>query len=1023
MGIVNKHKGKLILFFLLVIVTGLYFGTEILIKWYIDFSAKKLVQLEQHGLLSRNYGYVWQEINENNNMNSAEQTITTGLNGVDIKDSAQQEKVKNFPSLAAVAELNKIKSLNRTIRVNDRNGIVLTDIRTIHTSVDLSDLNEILLNSLIATEDKHFYTRNHGYDYTAIVRATAKAALRSLTTFKLQYPRGSSTIQMQVARFLLMKYDRRGFAYTEKSIVRKLNELKLSQALGITYTKDEILCFYVNHCVTAGRGMLGYHDISMGLFGVTPDKLSIPQSLYLSRIVKWNRQVPQKIIKQIKASMPVLREQFRWDKNDELAISAALDTLTFRDPRPVISSNSCVLDLANEYWKMICRQNGMNSSEVAQMDIADPESTIRRYGNCTITLTLDYRLQKLLENSVSKRGFGADTVIRTDVRLGGEGYTFSADTVPSDTMRQVIVVENDTTVTFDKGVTASLYSGDTIVCNIRYKKLGNDSIRRSCFYYKRDTLRVSGQYYAYAIMDSKTGNLLAYSSRDKLGSRLQSFNVNRTPNGSSVAKPITYAINYDLGVYLPSDMTGDDEEYTDTSLWARTRIVKNGVPIGMNYRNVPDVNGYEVHNYNDTFEGYDFLFNHLANSNNIVAVESMYRLTHSLKNNSSRVRQMLDRTGISSLQERRTLTGPEFYSALVSIVSKSNDRFSSNYSSVLGTVELTLCEQMHLFNVLYNNRLIDAPFSHPSLFVKTISLAGSTVTFTDDVKSYTLFDNLKNIKPVHLALHKRLVSNRNDRLDKYDHCSDESEYLSNFAKSGTTDDIIKPFNVDITDSSRTGYGLWNAVLHIRLTKGDLKQAMNSDSLAINQMHSSIMDSVPDEEELDITLACIGESNRQYTGDRDGKSLHGYVSRDILHRFGVACTTGFYARYEDSLTKNVSARKKYMTSDKSNLPFMSRTIVNLKSVFGPKAAIDELHFDNDLRLRGKSYRTMIRFAKYTGEQSREYYASLDTLKKGVSRDETIRIVQKISMIKTENQVLNRDMERACAVLIKSLEQIK
>jgi membrane peptidoglycan carboxypeptidase len=1020
MGMLNKQKGIFGIILAIAILIGLYFLTEFLFNLYIDFSARKLVQLEQNGLLSRHYGYVWQEINANNDMNLAEQTITTGLNGFDTKEVTQQGKVKNFPSLAAVAELNKIKSLNRTIHVNDRNGIVLADIQTIHTSIDLSDLNEILLKSLIATEDKHFYTRSHGYDFNAIMRATGKAALRSLVTLKLRYPRGSSTIQMQVARFLLMKYDRRGFAYTEKSVLRKLNELKLSQALGMTYSKDEILYLYVNHCVTAGRGMLGYHDISMGLFGVTPDKLSIPQSLYLSRIVKWNRQVPQKIIKQIKSNMPALREQFQWNRQDELDICAALDTLTFLEKKPIIASNSCVLDLANEYWKMICRQNGMSSSDVAQMDIADPESTIRRYGNCSITLTLDYRLQKLLESIISKRGFGSDTVLRTDVRLGGEGFTFSAETVPSDSIRHVSVMEKDSIFTFDNGETASLHSGDTLICNIRYKKLENDSIRRSCFYYKRDTLRVSGQYYAYAIMDSKTGKLLAYSSRDKLGSRLQSFNVNKTPNGSSVAKPIIYALNYDLGVYQPSDMSSDDEEYTDTSLWARTRIVKNGVAVGMNYKNIPDINGYDVHNHNDTFEGYDFLFNHLSNSNNIVAVETMYRFTDALRNPNSKVRRLLDRTAISTLQEKQSLSGPEFYSGLVSVVSNSNDRFSSNYSAVLGTVELTLCEQMHLFNVLYNNRLIAAPFSHPSLFVNTVSLAGSNVTFTDNVKTYSLFDDLKNIRPVHLALHKRLLSNGADLLGEYDQCGDDSAYLSNFAKSGTTDDIIKPFNVDVTDSSKTNYGLWNAVLHIRLTKDDLKRAMYNDSLVKRQLHSAALDTVPDEELLDITVACIGECNRQYTGERDGKTLHGYVSREILHKFGVPCTTGYYIRYEDSLTKNVSARKKYMTNDKSDLSFMSRTIVNLKSTFGAKAAIDELRFDSDLRLRGKSYRTMLRFAKYTGEQSREYFALIDTLKKGVSREETIRIVQKISMIKTDNQVLKRDIERACAVLLKSLE---
>ena len=48
-------------------------------------------------------------------------------------------------------------------------------------------------------------------------------------------------------------------------------------------------------------------------------------------------------------------------------------------------------------------------------------------------------------------------------------------------------------------------------------------------------------------MDSRTGKLLAYYSKDKLGSRLACLLRNRTPNGSLTAKPIFNALNFDLG--------------------------------------------------------------------------------------------------------------------------------------------------------------------------------------------------------------------------------------------------------------------------------------------------------------------------------------------------------------------------------------------------------------------------------------------------------------------------------------------
>ncbi len=622
----------------LLTVVGSYFILILLFQTYIDLSAKKLLYLEKQGKLSKVYGYVWQEINAEKEMKRAESSIANGDNFKAENKISNNKNTHNFPSLAAVQELNSIKSLQRTVRINDRNGVVLAQLKTTHTSVKLSELNNILLKTLLATEDKHYYTREKAYDFNSLLRATVRAAFTSLATFRLHYPRGSSTIHMQVARFLLMKYDSRGYAYTEKSISRKVNEIKLAEALGKLYTKDEILTLYVNHCVSAGRGMLGYHDISMGLFAVSPDKLTIPQSLYLARLVKWNRQVPSKIIHQIKASMPELARLFGWNREKQLSIYKSLNTLSFKQLSPILPENSYLIDLANEYWRNICKLNGMSESELAELDIADPESMIRRYGNLTISLTIDYRLQKFLETIVKTRGFGSDTTIRTDIKTGSQGSDICMVKIPSDTLRKLWIVKHDTLFKPSSSEAAvKLKRGDTIVCNIRYKKSKKDTFHRSCFYYKRDTLHVPGQYYAYSIMDSRTHKLLAYCSKDKLGSRLQSLLVNKYPNGSSVAKPLIYAFAYDLGMYNPDDMTSDDQDITDSCLWARSTIFSGNKPIGMNYRNVPQRVGYQVHNHNNIFDGYDFLYNHLSNSNNIVAVETMYRLTSFLSNEKNRI--------------------------------------------------------------------------------------------------------------------------------------------------------------------------------------------------------------------------------------------------------------------------------------------------------------------------------------------------------------------------------------------------
>jgi membrane peptidoglycan carboxypeptidase len=961
-----------LIFIIFISVTGIWSGGY-LFQLYIDAGAKKLVSLEKSGMLSHNYGYAWQQINAQKEMRKNAALINNDRKETTSKNADNSELHKiNLPSLSAVAEFNHISSFDNTIRITDRNGIPLAELKTVHTSVPLSKINTILITSLLTTEDKNFYNRQKAYDYGALVRSILHAGFLALETFRMHPPRGCSTIQMQVARFLLMKYDSRGYAWTEKSVSRKLTELKLAQALGLVYSKDEILTFYANHCVSAGRGMVGYYDISTGLFGVSPDKLTIPQSLYCARLVKWNRQVPRKIIQQIKVNLPDLADKFHWDKKQQQKIIVQLDSMKFLQAVSSIGKNSFLLDYANEYLHRICQMKGMRRDELAQLDIANPESRIRLYGNATIQLTIDYRLQKLLEKTVSQRGFAQDTCISTDTFMGGHN--------------------------------------------------------------SKKNHSVAGQYYAYVIMDSKTHKILAYRSTDLLGSRLRSLMTNRYPNGSSVAKPIIYALAYDQEIYKPSDMEADDQEIPDTCRWSRNYFYnQNKVPVGMTYLNLFDTAGYQVRNHNWKFDGYDFMFNHLANSNNILAVETMYRLDTDLKTEnqrSRRMRELLDRLGRKDLLSLSNITGPQLYSSIVSVCRDtvySDEKLAGNYSIALGTLELSLYEQLQMFNILYDNTLMVSPASHPSLFIKSVELADENIKFKDDIKQVSVFSNLQKIAPVYLALHKRLISNPSDNLGIYDICENNG-VLSNFAKSGTTDDVIRPFDSGITDEKLTNYGLWNAVLRLRLTKDTMIAMIEHDTLIKSGNHSKIeYDSIPLQEDLDITLACIGECNTRYTGERDGKSLHGYVSKELLKNFGIPCTTGYYRNYEEELVSRTPDKVRYAVSKDPNLSFISRAILKLQTATGEKSSVNEVQFElvqseNKLCLRGKHLRRMQKFALYLGDDAKRYLEYIGKLKKPLSENEAREIVTQIMSLQTENRMVRNDLDNACKSLLKSIDQI-
>lgn len=143
--------------------------------------------------------------------------------------------------------------------------------------LELSDMPKPVIDALIATEDRDFYS-HWGVDLVRFGKAMVKNII-SLRPFSGE---GASTITMQLSRNLYLGHaDKNAF----DKINRKIREFMTSVELERTFTKDEILEFYLN-VVWFGRGAYGISSASQSYFGKSPAELSLGEVATLIAILK-----------------------------------------------------------------------------------------------------------------------------------------------------------------------------------------------------------------------------------------------------------------------------------------------------------------------------------------------------------------------------------------------------------------------------------------------------------------------------------------------------------------------------------------------------------------------------------------------------------------------------------------------------------------------------------------------------------------------------------------------------------------
>ena len=133
--------------------------------------------------------------------------------------------------------------------------------------VALSEVAPVFLDAVIASEDRRFYV-HPGVNPVSIL----KAAVSNLRAGRVV--RGGSTITMQVARLAEPK---------PRTVASKLIECFRAFQLERSYTKQEILQFYVN-LAPFGGNMVGVGAASWFYFGKSPAALSLAESALLTAI-------------------------------------------------------------------------------------------------------------------------------------------------------------------------------------------------------------------------------------------------------------------------------------------------------------------------------------------------------------------------------------------------------------------------------------------------------------------------------------------------------------------------------------------------------------------------------------------------------------------------------------------------------------------------------------------------------------------------------------------------------------------
>ncbi|MDD5221032.1 MAG: transglycosylase domain-containing protein [Candidatus Pacebacteria bacterium] len=276
-------------------------------------------------------------------------------------------------------ELFEERQLAQPTKIYDKTGKVL--LYTIYGEekreyVKLADIPQNVINALIATEDKNFYT-HHGVDIKGIFRSI----LINFRIKKATY--GASTLSQQLIRST--------FLTLEKSIGRKIKELVLTIELERNYEKNQILEWYLNQ-IPIGTNVYGIREASRHFFNKELKDLTLAESASIIAAIKatsyyspYGKNVEALLGRKDYVLSRMLDEKYITKEQYQEALK---QKLIFEKPKTAIKAPHFVLYvrdyLLEQYGEDYLKENGLKVITTLDWDIHEKTEKILKNSKETI---------------------------------------------------------------------------------------------------------------------------------------------------------------------------------------------------------------------------------------------------------------------------------------------------------------------------------------------------------------------------------------------------------------------------------------------------------------------------------------------------------------------------------------------------------------------------------------------------------------------------------------------------------------
>lgn len=250
----------------------------------------------------------------------------------------------------------------QSIRILARDGSVLAERGAAHDYIPLELLPKRVIDAVIATEDRKFWT-HWGLDPAGLIRA-AIVNLRSG-----RFAQGGSTLTQQLAKNL--------FLSPERTLGRKIEELVLALWLEMRLSKEQILELYLNR-VYFGGGAYGIEAAAQRYFDKSARALTLAEAAVIAGLLK----APSRFAPTSSPRLALIRSHSVLAKMHDAGYISAAEEQTARSKRVVFAN--------------IQRDGERQATDYAIDYVLDvmPDVLDGSHGAIVVDTTLDRDLQK-----------------------------------------------------------------------------------------------------------------------------------------------------------------------------------------------------------------------------------------------------------------------------------------------------------------------------------------------------------------------------------------------------------------------------------------------------------------------------------------------------------------------------------------------------------------------------------------------------------------------------------------------------